>query len=147
MHGWSAPLRGWAADSDPLGTGLGLRELGFKLRWEKTRLILPPKELRGRQLESCEFLSLSIPRNGGPGTSTAGPPPEPLSALPAGRPHTRLGVSRHPAPDRSRAWSHRAGSGLGAAEMGVDGVARPKLSPVGGLGPAAARKTGFRRQF
>lgn len=151
MHGWSAPQPGWAADPGPLGTGLGLRELGFKLRRGKTRLIRPPKELRGRQVESCEFLSLSIPRPGGARNKHSSPPPEPLPAL---RPdaHTQGWESRHPAPETSgdrstRAWSLRAGSGLGAAEMGVDGVARPKLSPVGGLGPAAARKTGFQRQF
>lgn len=122
MHGWSAPQPGWVADPDPLGDWLGLAGARIQTSPGVTRLIRPPKELRGRQVESCEFLSLSIPRPGGPGTSTAAPPLEPLPAL---RPdaHTQGWESRHPAPETSgdrstRAWSHRVGSGLGAAEMG-----------------------------
>lgn len=126
MHGWSAPQPGWAADPGPLGTGLGLRELGFKLRRGKTRLIRPPKELRGRQVESCEFLSLSIPRPGGPGTSTAAPPLEPLPRPPAGRPHTRLGVSP-PRPRNKRRPLHEG------------------VEPQGWVGSGGRRNGGGRR--
>lgn len=93
MHGWSAPQPGWAADPDPLGDWLGLAGARIQTSPGVTRLIRPPKELRGRQVESCEFLSLSIPRPGGPGTSTAAPPSRASPRPPAGRPHTRLGVS------------------------------------------------------
>lgn len=137
--------RGWATNPDPVG--LELLELALKLRRAtrgviRRRLILPPKEHRRQQ--ELETLGAGKP-------STAAPPEQPS---PAPRPdsHTQGWESRHPAPETSgdrptRAWSRRVGSGLGASWMGVGGEAWPKLSPVGGLGPAAARKTDFRRLF
>lgn len=114
MHGWSAPQPGWAADPGPLGTGLGLRELGFKLRRGKTQLIRPPKELRGRQVESCEFLSLSIPRPGGPGTSTAAPPSR-ASSPPSGRTPTHKAGSLATPPQKQAETAPR---GRGVTGLG-----------------------------
>lgn len=119
-----------------------------RLGWGITRQILPPKDSSGGNWNSAHF----HPKTLGAGKLSTAAPTERPSPAPRPDSHTQGWESRHPAPDTggdrpTRAWSHGAGPGLGAAGLGVDGVARPKLSPVGGLGPAAARKTGFRRLF
>lgn len=136
-------------DPDPVETELGAAgartETSLATRGIiRARLVLLPKELLRRQQE---LERISIPR-------PWGSPPEQPSPAPRPDSHTQGWESRHPAPETSgarptRAWSRRVGSGRvgGDTWIGVGGVAWPKLSPVGGLGPAAARKTDFRRLF
>lgn len=93
MHGWSAPQRGWAADPGPLGTGLGLRELGFKLRRGENATNSPAQRTTR---EASGILRISIPfypKTRGGQEQAQQPPPRASPRPPAGRPHTRLGVS------------------------------------------------------
>jgi hypothetical protein len=115
--------------------------------WGKPRAADSPAQ-RTTQEATGARAHLNLETLGAGKSSTAA-----LPRPPAGLPHTRLGTSP-PHPRNKQRPPHEGvepqgwvGSSMGATWMGVGGVAWPKLSPVGGLGPAAARKTGFRRLF
>lgn len=138
--------RGWATNPDPVGTELRAAGAGTETSlgdsWGNPRAADSPAQRTTR-----EAAGAGDPGGGEAKHLQSNPPPPPRPDS-----HTQAWESRHPAPETSgdrptRAWSRRVGSGLGASWMGVGGEAWPKLSPVGGLGPAAARKTDFRRLF
>lgn len=145
------PLRfqpSWATNPDPVGTELRAAGAGTETSlgdpWGN-----PPAADSPAQRTTQEAAGAQDP--GGREAKHSSPSRAALPRPQAGLPHASW-ESRHPAPETSgdrpaRAWSRRVGSGLGASWMGVGGEAWPKLSPVGGLGPAAARKTDFRRLF
>lgn len=114
MHGWSAPQRGWAADPGPLGTGLGLRELGFKLRRGENATNSPAQRTTR---EASGILRISIPfypKTRGGQEQAQQPPPQSLSP-PSGRTPTHKAGSLATPPQKQAETAPRGRgvSGLG----------------------------------
>lgn len=147
-----APQRLGYKPRPPVGTKLGAgTETWRGDLWGNPRVADSPAQ-RTTQEATGARVNLNPETLGPVKSRTAAPPEQPPPGPPGRTPTHQAGKLATPPQKRAETAPRGRGAvGLGrvwgATCMGVGGVAWPTLSPVGGLGPAAARKTDCRRLF